>query len=141
MKFLNNRELNIILDIVLDLIVECYILWNMKILLMIKLGLAIKKILNIYGFNLLDYLSNENALLMEYAERKILVLRKDNAMMKKYLDKKDELKLLRPNLTLELSNEFEDRNKYEGEIAKIAGSIDQTEQEKDDETKNIKTLK
>ena len=141
MKFLNNRELNIILDIVLDLIVECYILWNMKILLMIKLGLAIKKILNIYGFNLLDYLSNENALLMEYAERKILVLRKDNAMMKKYLDKKDELKLLRPNLTLELSNEFEDRNKYEGEIAKIAGSIDQTEQEKDDETKNLKTLK
>ena len=141
MKFLNNRELNIILDIVLDLIVECYILWNMKILLMIKLGLAIKKILNIYGFNLLDYLSNENALLMEYAERKILALRKDNAMMKQYLDKKDELKLLRPNLTLELSNEFEDRNKYEGEIAKIAGSIDQTEQEKDDETKNIKTLK
>ena len=141
MKFLNNRELNIILDIVLDLIVECYILWNMKILLMIKLGLAIKKILNIYGFNLLDYLSNGNALLMEYAERKILALRKDNAMMKKYLDKKDELKLLRPNLTLELSNEFEDRNKYEGEIAKIAGSIDQTEQEKDDETKNLKTLK
>ena len=141
MKFLNNRELNIILDIVLDLIVECYILWNMKILLMIKLGLAIKKILNIYGFNLLDYLSNENALLMEYAERKILALRKDNAMMKQYLDKKDELKLLRPNLTLELSNEFEDRNKYEGEIAKIAGSIDQTEQEKDDETKNLKKLK
>ena len=134
MKFLNNRELNIILDIVLDLIVECYILWNMKILLMIKLGLAIKKILNIYGFNLLDYLSNENALLMEYAERKILALRKDNAMMKQYLDKKDELKLLRPNLTIELSNEFEDRNKYEGEIAKIAGSIDQTEQEKDDAT-------
>ena len=141
MKFLNNRELNIILDIVLDLIVECYILWNMKILLMIKLGLAIKKILNVYGFNLLDYLSNGNALLMEYAERKLFALRKDNAMMKKYLDKKDELKLLRPNLTLELSNEFEDRNKYAGEIAKIAGSIDQTEQEKDDETKNIKTLK
>lgn len=141
MKFLNNRELNIILDIVLDLIVECYILWNMKILLMIKLGLAIKKILNVYDFNLLDYLSNGNALLMEYAERKILALRKDNAMMKQYLDKKDELKLLRPNLTIELSNEFEDRNKYEGEIAKIAGSIDQTEQEKDDETKNIKTLK
>ena len=141
MKFLNNRELNIILDIVLDLIVECYILWNMKILLMIKLGLAIKKILNIYGFNLLDYLSNGNALLMEYAERKILVLRKDNAMMKKYLDKKDELKLLRPNLTLELSNEFEDRNKYEGDFAKIAGSKHQTEQEKDDETKNLKTLK
>ena len=141
MKFLNNRELNIILDIVLDLIVECYILWNMKILLMIKLGLAIKKILNIYGFNLLDYLSNGNALLMEYAERKILVLRKDNAMMKKYLDKKDELKLLRPNLTLELSNQFEDRNKYESEIVKIAGSIDQTEQEKDDETKNLKILK
>lgn len=141
MKFLNNRELNIILDIVLDLIVECYILWNMKILLMIKLGLAIKKILNIYGFNLLDYLSNENALLMEYAERKILALRKDNAMMKKYLDKKDELKLLRLNLTLELSNEFGERNKYEGEIAKIAGRKHQNEQEKDDETKNLKILK
>ena len=113
----------------------------MKILLMIKLGLAIKKILNVYDFNLLDYLSNGNALLMEYAERKILALRKDNAMMKQYLDKKDELKLLRPNLTLELSNQFEDRNKYESEIVKIAGSIDQTEQEKDDETKNLKILK
>ncbi len=126
MKFPNKGQLNLILDIVLDLIVECYILANMKILLIIKLGLAIKKILNVYGFNLLDYLSNENALLIEYAETKLFVLRKDNEMMKKYLDKKDEL--LSPNLTLELSNEFEDRNKCKGEIAKIAERIIESKQ-------------
>ena len=45
---------------------------------------------------------------------------------------------LRPNLTLEFSNEFEDRNKYEGKIVKIALSKDQIEQEKDDETKKFK---
>ena len=117
MKFPNNRELNIILDIVLDLIVECYILWNMKILLMIKLGLAIKKILNVYGFNLLDYLSSGNALLMEYAERKLYALRKDNAMMKKYLDNKADL-----DLTLKLSQEFKNKNEYEREFAKISKS-------------------
>ena len=48
---------------------------------------------------------------------------------------------MRLNLTLELSNEFGERNKYEGEIAKIAGRKHQNEQEKDDETKNLKTLK
>jgi len=102
---------------------------------MIKLGIAIKKILNAYGINLLDYLSSENYLLIQYAEYKIFTLRKENKMMNQYLVNKDELKLLRPNLTLEFSNEFEDRNKSEGELVKIAGSTDQTEQEKDDEKK------
>ena len=135
MKFPNNSQLNLILDIVLNFLVECYILWKMKVVLMIKLGIAIKKILNAYGINLLDYLSSENYLLIQYAENKIFTLRKENKMMNQYLVNKDELKLLRPNLTLEFSNEFEDRNKSEGELVKIAGSTDQTEQEKDDEKK------
>ena len=112
----------------------------MKIVLMIKLGIAFKKILNVYGINLLDYLSSGNSLLIQYAENKILTLRKDNEMMKQYLVNQDELKLLRPNLTLEFSNEFEDRNKYEGECTKIARRTDQTEQEKVDEKKNLKNL-
>ena len=117
MKFPNNSQLNLILEIVFDLIVECYIIWNMKILLMFKLGLAIKEILNVYGFNLLDYLSSGNAVLMEYAERKIFALRKDNEMMKKYLDNKADL-----NLTLQLSQEFKNKNEYEREFAKISKS-------------------
>ena len=91
MKFPNNSQLNSILDIILDLMVECYILWNIKIVLLIKLAITIKKILNVYGFNLLDYLSSGNVLLMEYTESKLFALRKENAMMKKYLKNKDEL--------------------------------------------------
>ena len=49
MQFANIKQLNLILDIVLDFVMDCYILWNMKILLMIKLCIAIKKILNVYG--------------------------------------------------------------------------------------------
>ena len=104
----------------------------MKVVLMIRLGIAIKKILNVYGINLLDYLSSGNSLLIQYAENKIFTLRKENKMMKQYLVKKDELNLLRPDLDFEFSNEFEERNKFEGEVVKIAGSTDQTEQEKDD---------
>ena len=140
MKFPNNSQLNLILDIVLNFLVECYILWKMKIVLMIKLGIAFKKILNVYGINLLDYLSSENSLVIQYVENKILTLREDNKMMKQYLVNQDELKLLRPNLTLEFSNEFEDRKKYEGECTKIARRTDQTEQEKVDEKKNLKNL-
>ena len=132
MIFPNNSQLNLILDIVLHFLVECYILWKMKVVLMIRLGITIKKILNVYGINLLDYLFSENSLLIQYAESKIFTLRKENEMMNQYLVNKDELKLLRPNLTLEFSNEFEERNKFEGEVVKIAGSTDQTEQEKDD---------
>jgi hypothetical protein len=94
--------------------------------------------LNVYGLKFLDYLSSGNVLLILYAESKLFALRKDNEMMKQYLANKDGLKLLRPNLILELSKEFEDRNKYNSEITKFAESIDQTEQEKDTEKKNLK---
>lgn len=57
MHFPNKNKLNLIFDIILDFLIECYILWNMKLLLMIKLGLAIKKILNVYDVNFLNYLS------------------------------------------------------------------------------------
>ena len=129
MKFPNNSQLNLILIIVLELIVECYILSNMKIVLIIKLGLAIIKILSVYGFNLLDYLSNENTLVMEYLERKLFEM---------YLDKKDELQALRPDLIFELSNEFEERNNYKDKIAKIARSKEQTKQIKNEEIKELK---
>lgn len=138
MKFPNNSQLNLILIIVLELIVECYILSNMKIVLIIKLGLAIIKILSVYGFNLLDYLSNENTLVMEYLERKLFEMRKDNAMLRTYLDKKDELQALRPDLIFELSNEFEERNNYKDKIAKIARSKEQTKQIKNEEIKELK---
>ena len=118
MKFPNNSQLNLTLDIILDLMVECYILWNVKILLFIKLAITIKKILNVYSFNLLDYLSSGNVLLMEYSESKLFALRKENAMMKKYLKNKT----LRPKMILELSQEFEDNNDYKREFAKIAKS-------------------
>ena len=118
MKFPNNRQLNLILDIILDLIVECYILWNMKILLMIQLAITVKKILNVYGFNLLVYLFSGNAFLIQYAESKLFELRKDNAMMKKYLKNKDYLETLRPKMILELSQEFEDKNENIREFAK-----------------------
>ena len=140
MKFPNNSQLNLILDIVLNFLVECYILWKMKVVLMIRLGIAIKKILNVYGINLLDYLSSGNSLLIQYAENKIFTLRKENKMMKQYLVKKDELNLLRPDLDFEFSNEFEERNKFEGEVVKIGGSTKKAEQEKDDEKKNLKIL-
>ena len=129
MKFPNNSQLNLIVIIVLELIVECYILSNMKIVLIIKLGLAIIKILSVYGFNLLDYLSNENTLVMEYLERKLFEM---------YLDKKDELQALRPDLIFELSNEFEERNNYKDKIAKIARSKEQTKQIKNEEIKELK---
>ena len=134
MKFPNNRQLNLILDIVLDLIVECYILWNMKILLMIKLGLAIKKILKVDGFNLLDYFSSGNDLLMEYAERKLYALRKKNAMMKKYLDNKADL-----DLTLKLSKKFKNKNEYEIEFAKrFKSHKKESEKENTEEKKRFK---
>ena len=131
MHFPNKNQLNLIFDIILDFLIECYILWNMKLLLMIKLGLAIKKILNVYDVNFLNYLSKENSLVIEYVEQKLVVMRKDNAAMKLYLEKKDNLETFTPNLLLQLSQEFNDKSKYEGEFAKIAGNI-----EKESKTEN-----
>jgi len=131
MHFPNKNQLNLIFDIILDFLIECYILWNMKLLLMIKLGLAIKKILNVYDVNFLNYLSKENSLVIEYVEQKLVVMRKDNAAMKLYLEKKDNLETFSPNLLLLLSQEFKEKSKYEGEFAKIAGNI-----EKESKTEN-----
>ena len=75
----------------------------MKILLMIKLGIVIKKILNTYGVNLRDYLFTENALLIG----------KDIVMMKQYLDNKNNLTFLRLNLSSELSKAFQKRNEFQ----------------------------
>ena len=116
----NKSQLNLILDIVLDFLLDCYIFWSMRILLMFKLGITIKKILNVYGVNLLVYLSNENAFLIEYAESKIFTLRKENAIMKRCLKKEDNLKSLRPNLIFEFFDIFEKRNIYEEQFAKMA---------------------
>jgi hypothetical protein len=85
---------------------------------MIKLAITVKKILNVYGFNLLVYLFSGNAFLIQNAESKLFELRKDNAMMKKYLKNKDYLETLRPKMILELSQEFEDKNENIREFAK-----------------------
>ena len=136
MQFANIKQLNLILDIVLDFVMDCYILWNMKILLMIKLCIAIKKILNVYGINLLDFLFTKNALIIEYAEIKLFALRKDNAMMKKYLDK-NNLELLKPNLAVDLASAFEKRIKYEEQLAKIAKNTIEDKNQKAEETNNL----
>lgn len=136
MQFANIKQLNLILDIVLDFVMDCYILWNMKILLMIKLCIAIKKILNVYGINLLDFLFTKNALIIEYAEIKLFALRKDNDMMKKYLDK-NNLKLLKPNLAEDLASAFEKRIKYEEQLAKIGKNTIEDKNQKAEETNNL----
>ena len=136
MQFANIKQLNLILDIVLDFVMDCYILWNMKILLMIKLCIAIKKILNVYGINLLDFLFTKNALIIEYAEIKLFALRKDNDMMKKYIDK-NNLKLLKSNLAEDLASPFEKRIKYEEQLAKIAKNTIEDKNQKAEETNNL----
>ena len=136
MQFANIKQLNLILDIVLDFVMDCYILWNMKILLMIKLCIAIKKILNVYGINLLDFLFTKNALIIEYAEIKLFALRKDNDMMKKYIDK-NNLKLLKSNLAEDLASAFEKRIKYEEQLAKIAKNTRDDKNQKAEETNNL----
>ena len=136
MQFANIKQLNLILDIVLDFVMDCYILWNMKILLMIKLCIAIKKILNVYGINLLDFLFTKNALIIEYAEIKLFALRKDNDMMKKYIDK-NNLKLLKSNLAEDLASAFEKRIKYEEQLAKIGKNTIEDKNQKAEETNNL----
>ena len=120
----NKTKLNLILDILLDFFLECYILilWNKKKLIMFKLCLTLKKIFYALDVNLLDYLCNKKALLIDYLETKLFVLVKDNEMMKQYLDNKDHLKSLRPNLIFGFSHEFVKRNECEGEIKKIGGN-------------------
>lgn len=78
----NRSQLNLIIDILLEFCLDCYILWNKKKLIIFKLFIAAKKILYILDINLLDYFFDKNALLIEYVERKLFALRKDNNMMK-----------------------------------------------------------
>ena len=137
----NKRQLKLIFYIVLGFLLDCYIFWNMKnlLLLMFKLVSAINQILSVYGVNLLEYLSDKSALLIEFIKRKLFSPMKDNAMMKRYLDNRDYFIPFRPNLILELSNELEIRKKYEGEIGKIAEN--HREQNEKENTKESKKLK
>ena len=57
---------------------------------------------------------------------------KDNEVMKRYLDNKDHLHSLRPDLILEFSREFAKRNECEGEIIKIGGSEQPNDKNKDE---------
>ena len=106
---------------------------------MFKLVSAINQILSVYGVNLLECLSDKSALLIEFIKRKLFSPMKDNAMMKRYLDNRDYFIPFRPNLIFELSNEFEIRKKYEGEIGKIAEN--HREQNEKENTKESKKLK
>ena len=133
MQFPNTDQINLILDIILDLLLDCYILWNMKILLMLKFCIAIKKILNILDVNLMDYLFSENALLIEYTKRKLFALRKYNAIMKKCVKNKSNIKALSPNLTLELSIEVKNKKIYERELME-----NDNKKENADESVNLK---
>ena len=108
----------------------------MKKLLMIKLCIAIKKISNVYGINLLDFLFTKNALIIEYAEIKLFALRKDNDMMKKFLDK-NNLELLKHNLPEDLTSAFEKRIKYEEQLAKIGKNTKEDKNQKAEETNNL----
>ncbi len=111
-------KLNLILDLLLDFLLDCYILWDFKGLVVLKLCLTIKKILFIFEINLLCCFRNPNDLLIEYLQIKLFALTKDNEIMKKYLDNKD-LQSLSPSLIFGFSHEIEKRNECEVEIMKI----------------------
>ena len=139
---LNATQLNIILDIVLEFIVDCIILCNMKILLLYKAPLTIKKICSALDINPFEYFPFKKNFHVGYLQRKLCALRKDNQMMKLYLDNKEELRPLSPQLDLKISHEFEDRNTYEDQLKKISeNESKQSEKEKAniiDENKELK---
>lgn len=117
----NKSQVNLIIDILCEFLLDCYILWDMKLLILIKMILAAKKVCNVLEVDLLYFCYSENDLLIEYVKRKIFVLCKDNEMMNRYLANKQQ-QPLRPDLTLQLSSEFEKRNAYERQIVKISQS-------------------
>ena len=122
--------MNLILDILLDVFLD---------LIIFKLCISLKKILDA---KFLDYFFNENALLKEYAKRKIFALKNDNNMKKQLLKNKDQLIALSPSLITDLSYEFEQRNKLKKEIAKAAEDYkkhsEQANAKNTDESKEIK---
>ena len=77
-----------------------------------------------------------------YLQRKLCALRKDNQMIKLYLDNKKQIRPLSPQLELKRSHEFEDRNTYEDQLKKISeNERKQSEKEKAniiDENKELK---
>ena len=75
-------------------------------------------------------------MIIEYAEIKLFALRKDNEMMKKYLDK-NNLELLKSNLIVKLAKAFEKRIKFEEQLAKIAKNTVDNKNQKTEETNNL----
>ena len=139
---LNATQLNIILDIVLEFIVDCIILRNMKILLLYKAPLTIKKICSALDINPFEYFPFKKNFHVGYLQRKLCALRKDNQMMKLYLDNKEELTPLNPQLDLKLSHEFKDRNALEDQFKEISEKEGQQSEKENlniiDENKELK---
>ena len=102
---------------------DCYILWDMKKLILFKFLIAAKKILIILNVNPLGCCTNEKTVLIKYVERKIFALEEDNRMMGLYLKNQKNLELSSPKLTYKLFNGFKIRNRCEEEIEEIAGNI------------------
>ena len=141
----NTTKLNLILDLLLDFLLESYILWDMKILVVLKLCLTVKKILYVLDVNLLDCLCNQNYLLIKYFETKLFALKKDNKMMKQYLENKDYLQSLRPRLIFNVSQEIKKRDEYKISLEEIMTNDSNPKKEANDknydESEGLKNLK
>lgn len=138
----NTTKLNLILDLLLDFLLESYILWDMKILVVLKLCLTVKKILYVLDVNLLDCLCNQNYLLIEFLETKLFALKKDNKMMKQYLENKDYLQSLRPSLIFNFSQEIKKRDECKEEIMTNDSNPKKEANDKNyDESEGLKNLK
>lgn len=138
----NTTKLNLILDLLLDFLLESYILWDMKILVVLKLCLTVKKILYVLDVNLLDCLCNQNYLLIEFLETKLFALKKDNKMMKQYLENKDYLQSLRPRLIFNFSQEIKKRDECKEEIMTNDSNPKKEANDKNyDESEGLKNLK
>lgn len=138
----NTTKLNLILDLLLDFLLESYILWDMKILIMLKLCLTVKKILYVLDVNLLDCLCNQNYLLIEYLETKLFALEKENKMMEQCLENKDYLQFLRPSLIFNFSQEIQKRNGFKEEIMRSDSNPKKEANDKNnDESEGLKNLK
>lgn len=117
---LNETQLNLILDIILEFVVDCVILWEIKMYILYKASLTIKKILSVLDINPFEYFFSRDILIKGYLKRKICALRKDNQMMKYYLDNKEDIAPLDSKLEFENTHEFNERNTNEDEFKKIS---------------------
>ena len=135
MIFPNKNQFNLIIDIVLDLLLECYILWNVKKLLVIKVCITIKKILYVFRVDLLDYLFSENCLLIDFAKQKTFELIEDNKMIKLFLTKKKDIEASRNNLASGFYKEYRKRKEYHLEFKKISDKNEKEAENKYEEKK------